>query len=137
MPEICALEQSYKSYIVYLPAVVIAAGIGIVCLMEMPPSETPFPINDKVIHGIMYGVLAISWMMALLYNKRACISAYAGVIAGCIAYGAVIEVLQDFCTLSRSAEMADVFADATGAVIGVALVWLIALIRSRYRETTT
>jgi VanZ family protein len=37
-----------------------------------------------------------------------------------------MEILQRFCTLTRSGEMADIYADALGALLGLLAVYILA-----------
>ena len=53
-----------------------------------------------------------------------------GVCVSVTAYGGLMEILQRFCTLTRSGEMADLYADFLGAVIGVIIVFVITLLRN-------
>ena len=116
-----------KSYMAYMPAVVVAAGIAVLSLTEashMPSVQ----LNDKLVHGVMYGLLASCWMAALVYNGRVRVPYYVFTCVCATAYGALMEVLQRYCTLTRSGEMADLFADFAGALIGVTLVALFKII---------
>jgi VanZ family protein len=47
------------------------------------------------------------------------------------AYGALMEILQHFCTVTRSGEMADLYADMIGALAGVALVAMFKIINRK------
>ena len=107
----------------YIPAVLIAAGIAVLCLMEMPPSEAPFPHSDKVVHGVMYLMLSVALMVPVSRQWASRVIPYVCVCVGSVAYGGLIEVLQQFCTRSRSGEITDLLADAAGALIGVLLVY--------------
>lgn len=81
-------------------------------------------------HGLMYTMLALAWMIPVARSlTRARVLPYIYVCMGVTAYGALIEILQRFCTFSRTGEMADLFADFIGAVIGVALAALIISIK--------
>ena len=129
MQEICATESKFtspivtnKSYVWYMPAVLLTVGITIISLWEAPHLPPPvLSLGDKVLHGIMYLVLAITWIVPVsrFVPKR---MPYVYVSLAVTAYGALMEVLQHYCTLTRSGEMMDVYADLIGAVVGVALV---------------
>ena len=117
-----------KPYMAFLPAVLVAAGIAILSLAEagaMPSVR----ISDKLLHGVMYCALAASLMGAFVYVGRArwtyCLLAWTGAAA----YGALMEVLQRFCTLTRSGEMADLYADMIGALIGILCVVIFTTLR--------
>ena len=67
---------------------------------------------DKIFHVMAFGALAMA--LCLGFPKRAL-----WVVVGVIAYGALIEVVQPH--VGRSAEWADLLADALGAILGVVL----------------
>lgn len=123
MPEICVTEQKYIcpivrniSYMKYLPAVCITVGIAIMSLTESSymPSVS---LNDKLMHAILYACLAASWWLAI---KRP-----VWIIVGVTLYGALLELLQHYCTQTRSGEWLDLLADFVGATITIilAILW--------------
>lgn len=131
MPVTCVTEPKFispivnkKSYMAFLPAVLVAAGIAILSLWENPRVPESMEMNDKLAHLLMYVVLAIALMAAFVSIRRTSLFVYSSVWGLVTAYGALIEVLQRFCTLTRSGEMADLYADAIGALIGILLVFL-------------
>ena len=103
----------------YIPAVLIAVGIAVLSLWEQPQIPPAVTISDKLAHGILYAVWAISMMAAADGNARMRVRTYLYVCVIATSYGALMEILQRFCTLTRSGEMADLYADAIGAIIGV------------------
>ena len=104
-----------KSYMNYLPAVCVTVGIAIMSLTESSymPSVS---LNDKLMHAILYACLAAAWWLAI---KRP-----AWIIAGVTLYGALLELLQHYCTLTRSGEWLDLLADFIGATIAIILIIL-------------
>ena len=89
------------------------------------------PMSDKWLHGLMYTLLAVVWMVPssrqfseVSIPIRTRVLYYIYVCAGVTLYGGLMEVLQRYCTVTRSGEMADLYADGIGAVIGVAIVYL-------------
>ena len=151
MPVICVMEPkstspiaNKKSYMAYIPAVLLTVGIAVISLWEAPHLPPPvMSLGDKVLHGLMYTVLAAAWMAAvvpqfMMYDFKFKILSATGVCLAVTAYGALLEVLQRFCTLTRSGEMADVYADYLGAALGVGIVVLYCYIRytviPRYRK---
>ena len=51
-----------------------------------------------------------------------------------------MEMLQRFCTLTRTGEMADVYADAVGALVGLVICLILVLIRrflTKKKQNTT
>ena len=123
MPEICVTELKYIcpivrniSYMKYLPAVCITVGIAIMSLTESSymPSVS---LNDKLMHAILYACLAASWWLAI---KRP-----VWIIVGVTLYGALLELLQHYCTQTRSGEWLDLLADFVGTTITIilAILW--------------
>lgn len=127
---ICLIARKY--YMNYVPAVVLTVGIAILSLTESTnmPSVS---LNDKAIHGLFYTLLAVLWTLPLIkssiINHQS--SIYIVVLLGTTAYGALLEVLQHYCTLTRSGEWLDVLADFIGALIGVGIVALLRIVNCK------
>ena len=122
-----------RSHMAFLPAVILTVGIAIMSLTESThmPSVS---LNDKLLHGAMYALLAVTWALPLrkLSTFNFHLSTY--IICGVTAYGALMEILQRFCTLTRSGEMADLLADFLGAFVGTMIVLLFEISRSRHLD---
>jgi VanZ family protein len=123
MPAICVTEPKStspivtdKPYVAYLPAVIVAAGIAVLSLIEQTPAISAFPLNDKLMHGLMYAALSAALMGGCIAIRQTGWKVYC--LTGCIsaAYGLLMEVLQYFCTLTRSFETTDLLADITGTI---------------------
>lgn len=132
MPEICVTVSKSicpialkKSHMAYIPAVVVAVGIAVLSLMERPDRIMVVHASDKVLHGLMYALWAVTVMLGACVNGHRRWSAFLAVTIFVTAYGALMEYLQYACTVSRSGEWLDILADFVGAIIGVALVALI------------
>ncbi|MBQ7631198.1 MAG: VanZ family protein [Paludibacteraceae bacterium] len=108
----------------YLPAVALTVGIAVLSLWEYPHIPKEIHASDKVLHALMYLFFAMAWIAPSAYQRLAKLATYAIVLLATTAYGALMEILQRFCTLSRSGEMADLYADFLGALIGLILVAL-------------
>lgn len=106
----------------FMPAVLVAAGIAVLSLWEQPSVPMKIVLNDKLVHGVMYAVLAVSLMAAFVVIGRTRAKHYMLVCAYATLYGLLMEALQRFCTFSRSGEMADLVADFIGAFIGIGVV---------------
>ena len=85
---------------------------------ETPMDDVPF--IDKWTHFVMYGgTCSVMW-----WEYLCCHSALVGwklwlyAIVGPIVMGGVIELLQRYCTTTRSGEWPDFVADAVGVVLG-------------------
>ena len=105
----------------YMPAVLVAAGIAVLSLVEATHAPR-VPVSDKWSHGIAYLILAVSLILPLLYHGHRSWRAYLWTVVSCTTYGLLMEALQRFCTLTRTGEMADLLADFLGALLGVILV---------------
>ncbi|MFD2935739.1 VanZ family protein [Spirosoma flavum] len=90
--------------------------IGCLTPHEQVPDELA-TWNDKVLHIAIFALFAGLWRLV----GSSIISV---VIAG-VLFGALIEVLQYFLPINRSADWLDLFADCVGTGIGVLLaqVW--------------
>ena len=123
----------------YIPAVLLTVGIAILSLAESTQMPT-VSLNDKLVHGLMYTLLAVLWMIPVakltITNHQSPITNYAVVLLGTTAYGALLELLQHYCTLTRSGEWLDVLADFIGALIGVAIIAIISIVQSFNRQSS-
>ena len=107
----------------FIPAVLVAAGIAVLSLTEasrMPSVQ----VSDKLVHGVMYCALECALMGAFVYIRRTRVLCYLSTCVAATFYGALMEALQRFCTLTRSGSMGDLLADGAGALIGAAVVAL-------------
>lgn len=120
-----------REIVTYMPAVLVTVGIAILSLMESNYVPRSLSAQDKLLHGAMYLFLAVSWMVPVARTFSSRFMPYLWVWGGVVAYGALMEILQRYCTLTRSGEMADLYADMIGALIGVLLVLLIRKIANR------
>ena len=108
-----------------MPAVLLTAGIAILSLTE----STHMPavsVSDKLMHGVMYLLLAVSWMIPVHRPVWVCVAV--------TLYGGLLELLQHTCTLTRSGEWLDLFADFLGALIGVLLMILFQRLHEKMRK---
>ncbi|RYH70059.1 MAG: VanZ family protein [Alcaligenaceae bacterium] len=99
-------------------------ALAVLVLSLMPPGA-PMPTTgwDKSNHLLGFGVLALLGHWA--YPGRTAI-----VLAGLLAYGGLIEVLQSF-TPDRFAEFDDLIADGLGLALGEAVARLVGRLRLR------
>jgi membrane associated rhomboid family serine protease len=93
-----------------------------------PADDVPLapPGVDKLIHGLLFAVLAVTGRWAGIGRP------VLGVLL--VAYGAVSEVLQGLTPLDRTASVADWVADVAGLVLGLVL-WDLFSRRRRRRAT--
>jgi VanZ family protein len=108
------------------------AGV-IFFLSSQPGTDTPlpFPHMDKLLHGLVFGILGLLVLGAMRSGKhghRRTQVWTALAIAG--SYGVLDEIHQHFVP-GRMPDAFDVLADLTGAALGI---WLLhTIIRRRYR----
>jgi VanZ family protein len=83
--------------------------------LEPPGEGGVFLIPDKLSHALAFFGLT-SWFAALVERR------YYGLVAVfMLSLGIAIELLQAWMALGRSAELADVYADAIGVALGLAI----------------
>lgn len=104
----------------------VTAGIAFLSLSE----STHVPsvrLNDKLLHGLMYTALALAWLVPFIKSQILNLKSpiYAVVLFGTTAYGALLEILQHYCTRTRSGDLLDLLADFLGALLGVSIIALI------------
>lgn len=97
-------------------------GVGIVLVLivlyfclEPPGERGVFLIPDKLSHALAFFGLT-AWFAALVERRY-----YGLVVALMLVLGIGIELLQGWMALGRTAEVADVYADAIGAAVGLAM----------------
>lgn len=99
----------------------VAAGTALVllvtwlCLRPSAGGEQLFPNADKLHHAVAF--LALAGLLLALVERRH----YAAVCVALLAFGGAIEVAQYLMPYGRSAEWADLAADALGVALGLAL----------------
>ena len=107
-----------KKQIVYI-TVFYSLALTVVCLIpsnKLPDVEVSFA--DKIFHSITYLVLTFLWFYSFVYRfkiERMKALIYASVIS--VAFGIIIEVLQEILTETRSADLLDVLANSLGVLI--------------------
>ena len=91
-------------------------------LSELP--DSPVAMDDSVPHAVEYGVLAALLLRGLAGAQRSGVTARTAGLAVLLAsvYGVTDEVHQRFVD-GRTAEVADLVADAVGATVAAGLVW--------------
>ena len=105
--------------------------LAIVLLSVLPFPDVPvvmeIPLADKWVHFVMYGGLSlVCWFeMARAERKTKKRRATQGLLFwGCICpalLGGVLELVQAYCTTTRSGDVWDFIADSIGAVLGTLL----------------
>lgn len=99
--------------------------IAFFCLIQA--SDIP-KINienlDKVIHLFFHFVFTSLWYLFFKKHIKSSnnLKALMLAIALSIFFGIVIEILQEFCTTTRTADVYDVLANLTGAILAIIVV---------------
>ena len=97
----------------------------LICVLSLTPffPETPFDgvqFIDKWTHLVMYGgTCSVIWMEYLRSHYRIewC-KVILLALAGMILLGGLMELLQAYCTTTRSGEWLDFWADTVGVLLG-------------------
>ena len=105
--------------------------IALIWVLSLAPyfPETPLShvnLIDKYTHFIMYGgTTAVIWWEHLRHcrkeARRLDRRAMLCVLVAMVALGGLIELLQAYCTSTRSGEWLDFWADSIGVVIGTVI----------------
>ena len=106
------MTASKRHSLVLLATIVLAAVITYLTLTPPRPETSDGLLSDKVYHVITFA--ALTFPGALLY-----VSSLIWLIPATLVFGAALELVQPF--VGRSAEMADLVADAVGVASGLAL----------------
>ena len=115
----------------WLPVIAYAAVIFILSSISETPS-LPEGISDKGLHGGLYAGFALVLVRALARGRWAGVTFLSACLAVSLAvmYGVSDEVHQSFVP-GRTADAADVAADAWGAGVAASVAWIIARLGSR------
>jgi VanZ family protein len=115
----------------WAPVILYMAAIFIESSIQHPPSP-PGPLTDKHVHALMYGGLSALVVRALAGGWRAPVTLAVAILATLIAalYGASDEWHQHFVP-TRMMDAADLAADASGAALVAAALWIAANRRGR------
>lgn len=115
-------------------AIVWTLLIFIACFI--PGNEIPnvhIPLIDKWVHFVLFGGFTLLWLLAapgVSGRKLLLVAA-----AGCV-FGWLVEELQGLLSfLGRSKDLMDIWADALGAVLGVILFYICAVVANK-RQTS-
>ena len=103
-------------------AAVCAASLVV---LFSPGSDVPsgLPINDKVVHGVLFAALAVTGRTAGLRP--------AALALGLAAYAGISEVLQSTLPIDRDGDWRDAVTDLAGVALGLLIM------RLAHRDKTT
>lgn len=100
-------------------------GIGYVLValtawfsLDRSPPGWAFVAGDKVLHAATYALL-VYWFGQLYPGTRRRLA----LVLAFVAFGGLLEVLQGWSTVARDPEIADLAADAAGALVAFGLLW--------------
>ncbi len=122
-------ENAMSSYEHFFPASLrlpIRIGVGLYVPFIIWQSLTPagtgggIPHLDKLLHALVYGVLAAATCLAWPKLSKAVI------LLGCLALGGVLEFAQGAMPLGRTASVWDGLANTVGAALAIALIAAVA-----------
>lgn len=99
-------------------------------LSPNPTGDVKLPLfegADKVVHALMFGFLTWMFHIDLSKLKGGHIKCRSAWLCATVALfiGVLIEWLQDFMSLGRSMEFADLLADGIGAFAVAAIIWAV------------
>lgn len=83
------------------------------------------PYKDKTVHFVFYFVFVVLWALSFSGQYSDKRKLRLSVFLAAVLYGILIEVCQEMFTKNRSADIADVLANTTGAATAVLILWLI------------
>lgn len=118
-----------KQYILTILTCVVIAVLSLFPIEELHLEH--MTLSDKWAHFIMYGGLTAVMLFDMNYVKikQGRVSLPLWLIIFPIAYGGIMEILQEYCTNgNRSGDWLDFLADSIGSVLVYALAWLTVLI---------
>lgn len=86
-------------------------------LLFIPATTVPVepPVSDKVVHVLLFAVLALTGRFALFRVLPLGI--------GLVAYAVATEALQEVLPINRYGDPRDVLADSVGMLIGLVVAW--------------
>ena len=109
----------------FLPAIIW--GIFIFIMSSFPGDDIPksfiinIPFADKIIHFFLYFLLVILILLGYFRKSKTDLTIRKFLFAFSISilYGILLEVLQDFVFIMRSADLMDIAANGAGSFIGL------------------
>ena len=109
----------------YPLSVLCIALIGVLSLTPFFP-ETPLDdvaSIDKWTHMVMYGgTCSVIWLEYLRSHRRIDrLRLLLWAVAGMVMLGGLMELMQAYCTTTRSGEWLDFWADSLGVLVGTAI----------------
>ena len=110
----------------------MSIAIAVLSLLEAPHVSVAQQFSDKLLHSLGYLVLAITAFWALADWSAKKVWHYWIAWTYVVVYGGVIELLQAWCTRTRTGDWLDWLADMIGAMAGLIIVYIVSLGISRH-----
>lgn len=117
-------RTSGNEWVMWVATGVFALLIGYFALIPVTPRSMAIP-DDKLMHVVAFAVLVLP--LSLIHARKAMF-----IFVGAVAYGLLIEVVQPY--MGRFFELADLWADAIGAAIGIGLGAVLSGVVQRIRQ---
>lgn len=119
------MKTGYGKILAIAAPTLWAAIVFVLHVVKIPSENQPkinIPHADKIVHFIMFSVLAfLIWRSVIYFKGKKMLKHAIMVVVICLAYGAAMEWLQGLAGTGRESDCFDWFADGIGAVSGVAL----------------
>jgi VanZ family protein len=133
-PPSIPLSSPAKRFAVYwLPVIVLALAIYIQSAYPASESLDSLPYGDKLVHAVVYGVMAFLFARAMNSHARwrgRPIPLWTTAVAVTVLYGLSDEWHQSFVSV-RTADALDLLADGIGAVLGAWVCVRLPVVRDR------
>ena len=126
-----------KRPLAYIPTLFVLCAIAWLSLMENPNLPLQHQCSDKFWHTLMYVGLSGVWGYGALRNGHNRLRHAIGIWSLSWLYGGLMELLQAYCTRTRSGDWGDLAADIAGAAIGICIVWTIYMLWKKRPFTTS
>lgn len=88
-------------------------------------SGVRFPYADKIVHGTFYFGFVLVWFRVGVDKMPLRIPFLRYLFLVAVVFGVLIELAQKYLTTTRHADIWDVVANSTGAVLGIALLYFL------------
>ena len=105
--------------------ILVVAWAAIIFILSAIPGDTinipAFWNADKFAHIFVYFILAILILFSLIWSQRSISFIESAILTFLvtIAYGGVIEILQQYVFINRDGDFLDFIANSIGAALGV------------------
>ncbi|WP_366186560.1 VanZ family protein [Flavobacterium ovatum] len=113
----------------FLSAATLWTSIVLVlCLIRLDGAPQVEVVNfDKYIHGVFHFIFTMLWFLffKLHFKKENKFKPFVVSFLLSVSFGVLIEVLQQWCTQSRTGDLLDVLANMFGATVAIGLFYIL------------